>query len=209
MSCMISEIDVSMASVGFLVGKRMKLISKRTSEEPNARSLISETNNQSQIPPPNPQPNQEIKMPEYTADKRILLVDDEPFNLKSHQMLFQMAGKELGFPMELFKTLIDTAKDGLEAQQRVREAFLQNGEQYALIFSDCQMPRCDGYDATVAIRDFVSLRGLQQPVIIACTGNVEGAQIEKAFECFFDEVVAKPVNVATIKTILQEVVRII
>ena len=61
------------------------------------------------------------------------------------------------------------------------------------------MPRCDGYIATEKIREYIREKGLEQPVIVACTGNVEQVQIDKAFDSKFDEVVPKPVSVDRIK----------
>ena len=68
------------------------------------------------------------------------------------------------------------------------------------------MPHCDGYIATVKIREYITLIGQEQPVIVACTGNVEQVQIDKAFDSLFDEVVPKPVSVDRIKEILKEVI---
>jgi CheY-like chemotaxis protein len=68
------------------------------------------------------------------------------------------------------------------------------------------MPICDGYESTIQIREFVSQHNLQQPVIVACTGNIEQAQLEKAFDSFFDEVVSKPANKDIIKEIIKETI---
>ena len=68
------------------------------------------------------------------------------------------------------------------------------------------MPIMNGYEATVAARKFITENGLEQPYIVACTGNVESSQIEKAFECQFDEVVSKPANTDLIKAILADII---
>ena len=84
-----------------------------------------------------------------------------------------MAIRKLNLPLNTIKEMIDTATDGLEAQALVRRRWEQEGKEYALILSDCQMPRCDGYIATTKIREFIVENGMEQPVIVACTGNVE------------------------------------
>lgn len=117
-----------------------------------------------------------------------------------------MAIKDLGYPFEVVQKLIDTARDGLESQQLVRQRWEEDRCEYALILSDCQMPRCDGYKATLRIREYIRDMNLQQPVIVACTGNVEQVQIKRAFDCTFDELVPKPVNIDIVKRILAEII---
>jgi CheY-like chemotaxis protein len=68
------------------------------------------------------------------------------------------------------------------------------------------MPICDGYEATEWIRNFIDEHHFEQPVIVACTGNVEQTQLSKAFNSKFDEVVAKPATMKIIQAILQEVI---
>ena len=117
-----------------------------------------------------------------------------------------MAIKKLNFPLNIIKEIIDTATDGLEAQALVRRRWEQRSTEYGLILSDCQMPRCDGYISTSKIRKFIEDNDMEQPLIVACTGNVEQLQIDKAFQCGFDEVVAKPVSIDAITEILSEVI---
>lgn len=55
----------------------------------------------------------------YIGDKRILLVDDEPFNLFSLKILMLKAFRKYKIPKEVILNLIDTAKDGNEYIQKV------------------------------------------------------------------------------------------
>jgi CheY-like chemotaxis protein len=73
---------------------------------------------------------------------------------------------------------------------------------YGLILMDCQMPVMDGYQAAKKIREFLHQNKQIQPYMVACTGNVEESQIKRAWSSKFDEVVAKPVTVQIITTIL-------
>ena len=49
------------------------------------------------------------------ADKRILLVDDDPFNLQSIKIIVEIACRDLGFPMQVINRIIDIARDGIES----------------------------------------------------------------------------------------------
>ena len=68
------------------------------------------------------------------------------------------------------------------------------------------MPICDGYKATEQIREYLSEKNLQQPVIVACTGNVEQSQIDHAFKSLFDEVISKPATNEVMRAVLNEVI---
>ena len=59
-----------------------------------------------------------------TASKRLLIVDDEPFNLKTMGILLEMSFKQLNFPPELLGLILDKAKDGNEAIALVKSAHL-------------------------------------------------------------------------------------
>lgn len=53
-------------------------------------------------------------------NKRILIVDDEPFNLNSLMILIELCSKDLGVDFQYLSSLIDTAKDGFEAFEKVQ-----------------------------------------------------------------------------------------
>ena len=75
-------------------------------------------------------------------NRRILLVDDEPYNLLALQvLLFQC-----GYPN--IKYLIDIAYNGKEALDMVKKAFALKQFSYGLILIDCSMPIMDGYEAS-------------------------------------------------------------
>ena len=83
---------------------------------------------------------------------RILIVDDEPFNIDSIKVILQCALAHFkGFD---FKGRVDSAFNGQEAI----DTFIQNsqeGKNYELILMDCNMPLMDGYTATQEIRAIV------------------------------------------------------
>lgn len=82
------------------------------------------------------------------------MVDDEPFNLKSNEIIVLLAVKELGLDPLQFKTFIDFASDGKEAVDRVKQLYNEKKQQYALILTDCSMPVMDGYQGSSLIREY-------------------------------------------------------
>lgn len=72
--------------------------------------------------------------------RRILLVDDEPYNL--------IALKIMLFKCNIPEDLIDRAYNGQEAYEMVQKAYKLKQYSYGLIIMDCSMPIMDGYEAT-------------------------------------------------------------
>ena len=81
--------------------------------------------------------------------RRILIVDDEPYNLLGLRIMLQQSGY-VGI-----LDLIDQANNGLEALKQVKRAFNEGLYSYGLIFMDCSMPVMDGFEATDNIRNFI------------------------------------------------------
>ena len=81
-------------------------------------------------------------------NRRIMIVDDEPYNLLGLQIVIQQTG------VANLDHLIDKASNGEQALNLVKDAFKMNKFSYGLIFMDCSMPIMNGYDATEAIRTF-------------------------------------------------------
>jgi CheY-like chemotaxis protein len=88
-----------------------------------------------------------------TKDKRILLVDDEPYNLIALKIILEAADEH-----KVVKYLIDQVTNGSEAYKAVKTAYIEGHFQYGLIFMDCSMPIMDGYKASEKIR---GLRNIQ------------------------------------------------
>lgn len=108
-------------------------------------------------------------------NRRIMIVDDEPYNLLGLQIVIQQAG------FGNLDQLIDKASNGQQAFELVKGAFKTNIYSYGLIFMDCSMPVMNGYDATEAIRNFIKAKRILQPMVIACTGHTEDEYIKKAW----------------------------
>ena len=106
--------------------------------------------------------------------RRLLLVDDEPVNLTVAQFLLEDAG-----------LLVDTAKDGMEAIERVKSS------AYALILMDMQMPNLNGIDATLTIR---TLPGYGATPILAMTANAFAEDKARCLAAGMNDFLVKPFN---------------
>jgi CheY-like chemotaxis protein len=75
-----------------------------------------------------------------SSAKRIMIVDDEVFNIYAIQGLMQV----LGMPNELQN--VDVCYNGEQAVELVRKAIQEkDADRYSLILTDCSMPFMDGY----------------------------------------------------------------
>jgi CheY-like chemotaxis protein len=72
--------------------------------------------------------------------RRILLVDDEPYNLIALKIMLSKCN--------IPEDLIDRAYNGQEAYEMVQKAYKLKQYSYGLIIMDCSMPIMDGYEAT-------------------------------------------------------------
>ena len=120
------------------------------------------------------------------ANELVLLVDDHPIN---RRMLARQLNA-LGYA-------VVTAADGREAV-----ALWQRGG-FAALITDCQMPVMDGYQLAAAIRRLEVGLGTRIP-IIACTANVSRESRQQCFVVGMDEVITKPVELATLKLLLDQ-----
>ena len=103
---------------------------------------------------------------------RILIVDDEPVNLEVAKFMLEDIG-----------LVVDTAGDGEQAINKVREA------SYAAILMDMQMPKLDGVEATQQIRKRPDCRDVP---ILAMTANAFAEDRARCLDAGMNDFISKP-----------------
>jgi signal transduction histidine kinase/DNA-binding response OmpR family regulator len=106
---------------------------------------------------------------------RILLVEDNPINLKLAKFMLTKAGYQLSI-----------AKNGEEGVNM----FIADPDKYDLILMDIQMPKLDGRSATRRIRK----KGFKDIPIIAMTAESMQGDREKCLKAGMNDYIAKPVK---------------
>jgi signal transduction histidine kinase/ActR/RegA family two-component response regulator len=116
----------------------------------------------------------------------VLVVDDNPINLKVAVGLVERAG---------YRTR--TAVNGAEAVALVQQ------ERFLMVLMDCHMPVMDGFEATVKIR---GLEGeLALIPIIALTASVMPEEIERCKLSGMNDCLTKPVSLQVLASTLAKV----
>ena len=119
------------------------------------------------------------------GSKRILLADDNALNIK----VAKRALKDFNF-------IIDEAKDGVEAVQKVKE-----GNKYDLILMDIMMPNMNG---ELALQELKKDPNFNVPTIALTADAIAGAQ-EHYLSVGFVDYLAKPFNRDQIKEKLDKI----
>jgi len=110
------------------------------------------------------------------ADKNVLVVDDEKFNLALLEQIL----------VDVAQLTVTTASNGKQAIALAQE------QSFDMVFMDIQMPIMDGIEATKAIRERVGKDALP---IVALTGNIFLDVNADEFGRLFNDVISKPFKV--------------
>ncbi|KAF1986364.1 hypothetical protein K402DRAFT_377511 [Aulographum hederae CBS 113979] len=146
--------------------------------------------------------NQPPGPPPATRDPRLMLVDDNPVNLK----LIQMFMKKRKY------TAVTSAENGLVAVTRFTELTLQDPPCTPdIIFMDISMPVMDGFEATrriraveAEVREKCAPTETPEPsLVIALTGLASGRDQSEAFASGFDLYLTKPVSMREVGRLLD------
>lgn len=119
------------------------------------------------------------------ADRKILVVDDEPFILKSLTFVL----KKEGFH-------VDSATNGLEALEVIRK------EKPDLVFLDIMMPKMNGLEVCQWIRQDPQLRDIH---VIILTAKGQEADREKGLQIGADEYMTKPFSPSMVVKRIREI----
>lgn len=119
------------------------------------------------------------------TDRKTLVVDDEPFILKSLTFVL----KKEGFH-------VDSATNGLEALEVIRK------EKPDLVFLDIMMPKMNGLEVCQWIRQDPQLRDIH---VIILTAKGQEADREKGLQIGADEYMTKPFSPSMVVKRIREI----
>lgn len=122
---------------------------------------------------------QDLVQEEYIADfgaKNVLIAEDNKVN--------QLVVSKF---LDKYNFNIDFADDGLIAIEKYKE------KDYDLVFMDCQMPNCDGFEATRQIKLIQAETG-KSSVIVALTAKVFAEDRQECLQAGMDDFIFKPID---------------
>jgi len=117
---------------------------------------------------------------------RILLVEDNPANLRVTQALLETLGCE-----------VRTAVNGVQAVAAYRDGV------FDVVLMDCQMPEMDGYQATGAIRQVETMLGRSTPIVALTAHALDGSR-EECLAAGMNDQLSKPLTLAALTGKLME-----
>ena len=125
---------------------------------------------------------------------KILVVDDNEFNIYSLQIMLESKGIESDF-----------ANNGLTSIQMVEEMHKSNkGYEYKLVLMDCNMPLMDGFEAVGILKQKMSESKLNYIPVVATTASVLKEDQQRCKEAGFDNFLGKPITSEALDNILQQ-----
>jgi CheY-like chemotaxis protein len=116
----------------------------------------------------------------------ILLVEDNPANLRVTQALLETLGCD-----------VRTAVNGVQAVAAYRAGV------FDLVLMDCQMPEMDGYQATGAIRQIEAMLGRATPIVALTAHAMDGSR-EECIAAGMNDQLSKPLTLAALTSKLME-----
>ena len=121
---------------------------------------------------------------------KILIVDDNPFNL----LIAKHLAENLGYTT-------DSALNG-----KIAVDMLQNSEgSYSAVLMDLQMPVMDGYEATKIIKKMMENREILEMPIIALSANDSPNDKRRCKEIGMKDHISKPLDEKRLKRVLEEI----
>ena len=122
--------------------------------------------------------------PSKLENLHVLIVDDNSLN----RLVLEGV-------LNILKVNVVSAENGNQAVQ----IYKKTAKDIDFIFMDCEMPLLNGYDATMAIREYEQQQHLPPTPIIALTAYVESSNIKKAMASGMDDYLSKPVTLEKIR----------
>ncbi|NRB41635.1 MAG: response regulator, partial [Pseudomonadales bacterium] len=113
----------------------------------------------------------------------VLVAEDNPVNQQVIRAMLAYTGLNVIF-----------ANDGLQAFNMFKDHMNGEAQSISLILMDLEMPQMDGYETTLAIREYERRHDLAVTPIIAITAHVLEANAQRCYEVGMDQVLNKPVQ---------------
>jgi CheY-like chemotaxis protein len=114
---------------------------------------------------------------------RVLVVDDNPVNLKVALRMLERLGCE-----------------GIGVEEGGRALELAQRERFDLVLMDCQMPGMDGFECTRRLQE---LPAFGDTPVIALTANAMEGDRQRCLDAGMVDHVAKPISKARLATVLE------
>ena len=124
---------------------------------------------------------------EKKEEKKILIVDDEPFILKSLSFVLMKEGFN-----------IETATNGIEAVEKIQK------EKPDIVFLDIMMPKMNGMEVCQWIRQDPVLKTIY---VIILTAKGQEMDREKGFSIGADEYMTKPFSPSSVVQRIKEILQ--
>ena len=122
--------------------------------------------------------------------RKLLLAEDHEINREV--LTLQLA--KLGFAC-------DCAEDGEQAW----DMLMSSNAGYAMLLTDCHMPRLDGYDLTKRLRAHEARLGAPRLPIVALTANALQGEAERCLALGMDAYLTKPLQLHELRHALVEI----
>jgi CheY-like chemotaxis protein len=124
-------------------------------------------------------------LPGFTG-ARVLVVDDNPINLRLAERMLSKQG-----------CTVTRASDGHEALELVRNA------AFELVLMDCNMPGMDGLEATRQIRALERAEGRSRLATVALTADAMQSERDECVRAGMNDHVTKPVREERLREVLS------
>lgn len=124
-------------------------------------------------------------LPAPLREARVLVIEDHPTN----QAMMARRLQQLGVPHVI-------VGDGQQGLDRL------SSESFDLVITDCRMPVLDGFGFTRLLREREGRTGQPRLAVLALTASVLDDDARRCREAGMDEVLAKPLSLATLRAAL-------